>query len=279
MKTWVKFYTKALDSPDIGALSWAHRGIFNALILLAGRLDYRDDEDQETGQLDTLERTAWRIRCDVDEFREAVSAFTVRGMVAEHDDLLFVTNYYKHQRRAPSAQRDAVKERVQRHRENKAEECNEDVTTLQDAVTLLDKSRVDTDKSRVDTEEKRESGATAPPFPSPPKKSSNSLPIQAQAFLESGGKFRPGKLKGGQTKKQAAIEFMIEKIPDHPDDLIFWGQVVDGYCRQWSSYSYTTMVNEYYLKRRIPGQSSGDGNAARSAYRTADEYPEGDEVL
>ena len=133
-------------------------------------------------------------------------------------------------------------------------------------------------------EHEHEIAAIAANTPSPSKKSSNSLPIQAQVFLENGGKFRSGKLKGGQTKKAAAVEFMVEKISDAPDDLadnlLFWGRVVEGYCRQWSSYSYMTMVNEYYLKGRLPGESSGgDGSATRSTYRTADEYPEGDEVL
>ena len=98
MKTWIKLHTKALDSPDIGALSWAHRGIFDALILLAGRLDYRNDDNQETGQLDTLERTAWRIRCNLDEFHEAVSVFAAHGMVTEDAEGLTLTNYWEYQR-------------------------------------------------------------------------------------------------------------------------------------------------------------------------------------
>ena len=155
MKTWIKLHTKALDSPDIGVLSWAHRGIFDALILLAGRLDYRDDDNQETGQLDTLERTAWRIRCNLDEFREAVSIFVKHGMVMESDEGLVLANYYEHQKRAPSAQRQAVKERVQRHRAEEEQASNEDVTslqivteTLQDDVTPLEESRVDPDSER-----------------------------------------------------------------------------------------------------------------------------------
>ena len=101
-------------------------------------------------------------------------------------------------------------------------------------------------------EQEQEHGADAPKQRAK-KQKTNSLPEQARVYLDSGGRFRSGKLKSGKTKKQAAIEFMVEKIPKTPEALAFWGQVVDGYCRQWSSYSYQTMVNEYFLRRRLPG--------------------------
>jgi len=163
MKTWVKLYTKGLDSPDTGSLSWAHRGIFDALLQLAGRLDHKDG-GKETGQLDELERTAWRIRCELSEFTEAIAAFTERGMIDERDGVLYVTNYAKHHRRSPSDSPEAVAERVQRHRARKAEESNEAVTDCNEAVTsakrpetALEQSRAE--ESRADAEESRADAA------------------------------------------------------------------------------------------------------------------------
>lgn len=77
---YIHFHTSALDCPDFGSLSWAHRGIFLALVLLGGRF--------RTNRLDTLENTAWRIRCDIDEFREAVSALIAHSWITEEDGLL-----------------------------------------------------------------------------------------------------------------------------------------------------------------------------------------------
>jgi len=173
MKTWVKLYTETNEDPKIGSLTWAQRGIWAALLALAGRLDHRDEDGIETGLLDTSENTAWHLRCPQDEFDLALEAFREREMIAADGGLLCITNYTKRQRRPPSASRDAVAERVQRHRETKAddgnddgENGNEDVTTLQNDVTRLD---TDTEKSRIETETENTAADAATPPDQPSK--------------------------------------------------------------------------------------------------------------
>ncbi len=146
MKYWVKLYTEVLDDPDQGTLTWAERGIWSALLALAGKLDKRDDDDRETGQLDALERVAWHLRMAEGELTDAVAKFTEREMVDERDGVLFVTHYGDRQARAPSDAHAPVAERVQRHRKTK--QCNEDVTTLQ--------SECNEDVSRLREEKIRE---------------------------------------------------------------------------------------------------------------------------
>ena len=72
MKTWIKLYTEINRDPDIGTLTWAQRGIWSALLALAGEIDDRDENEQETGRLDTSTRVAWSIRCDLAELDEAI---------------------------------------------------------------------------------------------------------------------------------------------------------------------------------------------------------------
>lgn len=85
------------------------------------------------------------------------------------------------------------------------------------------------------------------------------LPIQAQTFLNHGGKFPAGKLKDGATKKSKAVAFMVERIPEDPESLARWGTVVEKYVLTWSATSYTVMINDYFLQDRIPGQSRKNG--------------------
>ena len=155
MKTWVKLYTEILDDPDVGTLSWAERGMLSAMFSLAGKIDDRDADDMETGRLDTLERVAWHLRCDLDELQAAVNAFIAREFLDVRDDVLYLTHYPGRQAHSPSEDRNAVAERVKRYRAHKAEARNEDVTPLQSddngEVTHLEKKREE--KKR---EEKRE---------------------------------------------------------------------------------------------------------------------------
>lgn len=143
MKSWVKLYTEITRDPKIGSLSWAQRGIWTALLALAGELDVRDDEDRETGEIDTIPNIAWRLRCDEEELREALEAFQARDMIGLVEGscgaVVMVTHYGERQRRAESDRRAAVLERVQRHRTVKraaqsVPECNA-VTVDGDGVT------------------------------------------------------------------------------------------------------------------------------------------------
>ncbi|MFA5053672.1 MAG: hypothetical protein WC565_06425 [Parcubacteria group bacterium] len=166
MKTWVKLYTEVCTDPDIGELTLAQKGVWMMLLALAGQIDARDENDQETGELDTIGRVAWGIRCTTAELADALAAFADKGMVEERDGILWLPNYGKRQRRAPTDRHTAVAERVKRHRERKATASNEVVTTLQPAcnedVTSLE-SESDTE-SYTDTE----IGAIAPVATPPP---------------------------------------------------------------------------------------------------------------
>jgi hypothetical protein len=98
----------------------------------------------------------------------------------------------------------------------------------------------------------------------PSPKRLEQLPHQADVFEKNGGKWPSGKMVDGTPKKQVAIQFMVENVPDDPGSLSFWGQVVHAYQKQWSPKSYTVMVNDYFLRKRIPGAASvtanGNGN-------------------
>lgn len=139
MKSWVKLYTEIVDDPDMSELTWAHKGIWSALLAAAGRLDHRDKDDNETGRLNTPEKTAWYIRCDLDEFKEAAKAFESLGMIDEREGILFVTNYNKRQARPPSASKEAVKARVSKHRDKVKREGNDVTREAKQNVTPLDK--------------------------------------------------------------------------------------------------------------------------------------------
>lgn len=151
MKTWIKLRTKINHDPEMGTLSWAQRGIWAALLALAGEIDDRDGEGRETGLLDTLVNTAWRIRADQAELNEAVAAFRERGWVAETDGRLCIIKYRVVQERAPSDSREAVAERVKRSRANAGGRCNEGVTSAADDVTSVNRGVTASD-SESDTE-------------------------------------------------------------------------------------------------------------------------------
>lgn len=161
MKSWVKLYTEINRDPKMAQFTWAQRGIWTALLALAGELDIRNGDDSENGELDTVENTAWRIRCDLAELSEAVTVFAQCGMIETVDGVLTMTNYPKRQARPPSASREAVKKRVANHRERVR---NEPVTSVQREVTPLD-SDVDSD-----TDSEAEEIAAATPPAKPPKR-------------------------------------------------------------------------------------------------------------
>lgn len=104
-------------------------------------------------------------------------------------------------------------------------------------------------ESESDSEsEKSKSGA-------PSRATSENLPEAARIYVENGGKFKTGELPDGTPRKDRAIAFIVENVADTPDSLRLWGRVVYGYCAIWSPKSYTVMVNEYYLRHRVPGES------------------------
>ena len=151
MKSWVKLYTEINRDADMGTLTWAQRGIWSAFLALAGQIDDRDEEDDETGALDTPGRVAWHLRLSQDELDDALAAFTERGMVDERDGVLYLTNYPMRQQVPPSQRRPAQRDRQRAHRADA--QCHNPVTTLSRDVTPSEtESDTDTDS---DTESER----------------------------------------------------------------------------------------------------------------------------
>jgi len=168
MKSWVKLYTEINRDPKMARLTWAHKGVWAALLALAGELDRRNGDGSENGELDTFENTAWRLRCDPDTLSDALKTFTEHNMIHTVEGILYVTNYPKRQARPPSASRKAVRQRVAEYRaqlhneavtgalrvgDDQAHWRNEDVTTLQDDVTRCNEDVTPLEEKRVDTEE------------------------------------------------------------------------------------------------------------------------------
>jgi hypothetical protein len=163
MKTWVKLYTEINRDPKIGKLTWAQRGIWTALLALAGELDDQD-EGQPTGMIGTVDDIAWCIRCEHDELAAALRIFDHKRMVhrtgitphtpdGSVEGVWYITHFQKRQERPASEQPAAVAERVKRHRANKAELLREPVTDCNAPVTACNapRFRIDTD-SDTDTD-------------------------------------------------------------------------------------------------------------------------------
>ena len=158
MKTWIKLYTKINRDPDMGTLTWAERGIWSAVLALAGEIDDQD-EDGPTGRIDTAPRIAWHLRMLASDLDVALSAFEKRGMIEEDEDgIVMLPAFRKRQKRAPSSQPERVAERVQRHRAKAKRGCNESVTTLKRGVTPSD-SETEKIQKREEPEPDNDGGA------------------------------------------------------------------------------------------------------------------------
>jgi hypothetical protein len=135
-KTWVKLYVAdLLDDPAVASLSWEHRGMLVSVLALAGKLDVRDEDGVETGQVDAPANVAWYLRCSEQALAEAVAEWEKRGLVCQREGVLFLEDYAARQGRPASASREAVNERVKRHR---AAKRNEGVTSTRRDVTPSD---------------------------------------------------------------------------------------------------------------------------------------------
>lgn len=135
MKTWVKLYIGTNHDPDVGELTWAQRGLLCALWALAGEIDARDDEGLETGALDTLHRTAWRLRCEEEDLRELMRVWGGGTKLIERDGVLVLADYAHEQQRPPSDMPAAVRDRVRRHRAAAHEESEATTAPAKPPVT------------------------------------------------------------------------------------------------------------------------------------------------
>lgn len=170
MKTWIKLYTEFHRDPDIGMLTWAQRGMIASLFSLAGEIDARDENGEETGALDTCTKTAWCLRCSEDDIRQIMAEWGEGRHLVERDGVLFIANYGARQRRKPSDSKEAVADRVRRSRAALHAPCNADVTPLYRPVSRSDSesdSELDTDTEGMALSAP---AATPPPPPEPEPK-------------------------------------------------------------------------------------------------------------
>lgn len=276
MKTWVKLYTEVNEDPKIGGLTWAQRGIWSALLALAGRLDYRDENDKETGCLDTPQNTGWHLRCPAEEFNDALKAFQERGMIDEREGLLYITNYAKRQGRPPSASREAVAERVKRHREAKPDqrneepdERNENVTPLQNNVTPLEtETELDTEQIQNRTDNAPSAGADAPTSPpatpppekSPPQKPKSKLTTGQRKFLALFGAKRFKTNAARDTILRLEQEFGTEKLLD---------------AAGWAAKKQMTVGSAVVsVEKALPNWNNSNGHNKRKQNRSSAARPE-----
>jgi len=213
MKSWVKLYTDINEDPKMRPFTWAQKGIWSALLALAGKLDVRNGDGAETGELHSIEDTAWAIRCEIGEFTEAIRAFShpvgedKRGMLYEQDGLLFITNYGKRQARPPSARPEATKERKRQQRAKESQASHEDVTREPGPVTPLD-TDTDTDTT-IETEEiDMEVG---PPSPKPRKRRSRADPRTKHPAIQA------VRLVTGRLPAKAIYNRIIKLLGEEPD--------------------------------------------------------------
>jgi len=205
MKSWVKLYTDANHDPRTITLTWAQRGIWAALLALAGEMDVLDEQGAPTGELDTVAYTALRIRCDLPQFQEALAAFVARGMAEVRDGVVVLCRYAERQAPPPSHRRAAQRDRQRRHRAAQAVTSPSDavtsvspaVTTLSPAVTPPD---TDTDTDILVVVDTRATLSVAPqqaPEPSAPPRTRPPRPAPLRP-----GSLRPPPVGGPCARKR-----------------------------------------------------------------------------
>ena len=163
MKTWVKLYTEIIDDPKMARLSWEERGIWSALLALAGRIEDRNGDGMESGKLARADDIAWYLRTDAETLQHALTHFSDLDMAhADEDGMWFIVHWQKRQARPPSDNPEAWRDRQQKHREV----TRQDKTTSRDChddVTSLDKIRLD--KKREEREEQSGAAENETPLP------------------------------------------------------------------------------------------------------------------
>lgn len=255
---WIKLYTEMLDDAKLLPLSDPVKWRFVQLILLAGDCDQGGWLANNIGPL-PVNIIALRLRVPVEQLKKDLACLQAAGlMIFERKTCAWmVTNFEKRQGRPQSKKREMWRENKKRQRRvlEDTVETHKGVHNDGGDGVLLTEEDLEGDK---DLEEEGESGADAP--------ATNPLPAPVRVYEENGGKYQSGSLVDGTSKKDYARAFIVGHIKDTPESLNLWGKVVFAYQAQWSPKSYTVMVNDYYLRGRIPGQSSGNGHQPSGKY-------------
>lgn len=148
---WAKVFTELLDDAKLRILQRSTQMMFIDLILVSrengsdGHIPYGTDE------------LAWRLRREIETVEKEIGQLADTGMIVVTCNDIFVTNFQKRQTMVPSKTREAVAERVRKHRERKKMERNdENVTcnvTCNDAPLqnryIVTQNR--TEQNRIDT--------------------------------------------------------------------------------------------------------------------------------
>jgi len=249
MKTWVKLYTEVLTDPKMGMLSWEDRGIWYTLLAVAGFQDERDENEEETGKLGTLDEIAWFCRIDLAQLEAALQRFAGREMVVERDGIYFVANYWKRQRKPTSSKRSLVRQRVTRHREKKREEtgneCNDVTASLHSECNVFSSPSPSVSSSESSSVRER-------------KKHTPKIPPAVRVFHENAHRF-PAK---------SWYSDIARIVGEAPDALEFWGKVVKAWVGiGWKPTNVMGML-EFYERHEIPsGKSSARQNEPKQPPR------------
>ncbi len=120
MIPWIKSFTADLNDPTLGMLSWAEKGLLQALRLLAGARGPGAGEPVGNGHLDSLPHIAWSLRCAMDVLKPLIEALEAANLIS-HDEqgMYYVSGHADRQKRPPSASKEAQAERQRKHRRQK----------------------------------------------------------------------------------------------------------------------------------------------------------------
>lgn len=180
MRLWIKLHVQLLDDPKVAVMADPLFRTFINLMAIAGRVD-------ENGKLGSSADIAYWLRKELGEVEAQMLTLEKCNVCVTKDGVWKLKNWNKFNKVAASNKPKAIRERVQKYRENKAkteqaeETRNEDVTRYK-----RDSNAYRKEKNR---EEKKENGADAPSAPDPVKE-------LAAVFEQAAGISLPGQLKG-----------------------------------------------------------------------------------
>ena len=117
---WIKLWLESLDDPKLIRLSLAERGAWDGVLMLAGRCEAKG-KIVSGGQGLDIDEIADALHIKTDNDRQALESMIEkmgkRGSLKWNEGALTIVHWEDRQRIPPSAQPQAVAERVRRHRE------------------------------------------------------------------------------------------------------------------------------------------------------------------
>lgn len=254
--TWFKVKRQAvLDDPVIGTLSDSAFRRYYQLTALCTELD-NDGKLNKTWTEDWL---SWRFRVSREQVAADLQELRDAGLLND----LALASFANDQRRKPSDEPSATRDRKRQERKRQAEipvtPCHATVTPQSRPVTPQEEE-VDSDKTDSD---KTPTAGVAPPPPPPkrrrkpptPKPKKPPTPEAVRVFRTNASRY-PAK---------SWYADIAAAVGDDPADLEFWGQVVKSYVGLgWNPTNVKNML-EYYGRREIPTGKTGGKQANEPA--------------